>query len=209
MGAPIQKGPMNLSNLYQSGKVADPKNKYDDKYFSNYKLLYKDSVGRPKEMNVGKSKDLKGSIARIFSKGGDSVQMHFTAYNDKGSAAMNYEMNIVNDLSSSALRMAGKGGYKRILQDEVKGLRKESRKASLDAKYRIYIKFLTKSDNAPNVTRTMRFSSDRGGLNDINSLYKNTQLQDTFGTIMLSLVDGVPKVLNLLEMIMIISQLEL
>ena len=35
----------------------------------------------------------------------------------------------------------------------------------------------------------------------INSLYKNTQLQDTFGTIMLSLVDGVPKVLNLLEMV--------
>ncbi|MCJ7665662.1 MAG: DNA gyrase subunit A [Actinobacteria bacterium] len=31
----------------------------------------------------------------------------------------------------------------------------------------------------------------------INSLYKNTQLQDTFGIIMLSLVDGVPKTLNL------------
>jgi len=31
----------------------------------------------------------------------------------------------------------------------------------------------------------------------INSLYKNTQLQDTFGVIMLSLVDGVPKTLNL------------
>ena len=31
----------------------------------------------------------------------------------------------------------------------------------------------------------------------INSLYKNTQLQDTFGIIMLSLVDGVPRTLNL------------
>jgi DNA gyrase subunit A len=31
----------------------------------------------------------------------------------------------------------------------------------------------------------------------INSLYKNTQLQDTFGVIMLSLVDGVPRTLNL------------
>lgn len=31
----------------------------------------------------------------------------------------------------------------------------------------------------------------------INSLYKNTQLQDTFGVIMLSLVNGIPKTLNL------------
>jgi len=31
----------------------------------------------------------------------------------------------------------------------------------------------------------------------INSLYKHTQLQDTFGVIMLSLVDGVPRTLNL------------
>jgi len=35
----------------------------------------------------------------------------------------------------------------------------------------------------------------------INSLYKNTQLQDTFGVIMLSLVDGVPKTLNLKDII--------
>ena len=34
-----------------------------------------------------------------------------------------------------------------------------------------------------------------------NSLYKNTQLEDTFGIIMLSLVDGVPKTLNLLRLI--------
>ncbi|MCJ7472544.1 MAG: DNA topoisomerase 4 subunit A, partial [Actinobacteria bacterium] len=35
----------------------------------------------------------------------------------------------------------------------------------------------------------------------INSLYKNTQLQDTFGVIMLSLVGGVPKTLNLKDII--------
>ncbi|MBN2072818.1 MAG: DNA gyrase subunit A [Actinobacteria bacterium] len=35
----------------------------------------------------------------------------------------------------------------------------------------------------------------------INSLYKNTQLQETFGVIMLSLVRGVPKTLNLKSMI--------
>ncbi|MBC8386999.1 MAG: DNA gyrase subunit A [Actinobacteria bacterium] len=35
----------------------------------------------------------------------------------------------------------------------------------------------------------------------INSLYKNTQLEDTFGIIMLSLVDGVPRTLNLLRLI--------
>ena len=35
----------------------------------------------------------------------------------------------------------------------------------------------------------------------INSLYKNTQLEDTFGIIMLALVDGVPRTLNLLGLI--------
>ncbi len=34
----------------------------------------------------------------------------------------------------------------------------------------------------------------------INNLYKHTQMQTTFGVIMLALVDGVPKVLNLKEM---------
>jgi len=34
----------------------------------------------------------------------------------------------------------------------------------------------------------------------VNNLYKHTQMQTTFGTIMLALVDGVPKVLNLKEM---------
>ena len=35
----------------------------------------------------------------------------------------------------------------------------------------------------------------------LNQLYKHTQLQDNFGVIMLSLVDGVPRTLNLAEMI--------
>jgi len=35
----------------------------------------------------------------------------------------------------------------------------------------------------------------------LNQLYKHTQLQDTFGVIMLALVDGQPKVMNLLEML--------
>ncbi len=35
----------------------------------------------------------------------------------------------------------------------------------------------------------------------LNQLYKHTQLQDNFGVIMLSLIDGVPRTLNLAEMI--------
>ena len=35
----------------------------------------------------------------------------------------------------------------------------------------------------------------------LNQLYKHTQLQETFGVIMLALVDGEPKVLNLYEML--------
>jgi DNA gyrase subunit A len=35
----------------------------------------------------------------------------------------------------------------------------------------------------------------------LNQLYKHTQLQDSFGVIMLSLVDGVPRTLNLAEMV--------
>ena len=33
----------------------------------------------------------------------------------------------------------------------------------------------------------------------LNQLYKHTQLQDSFGVIMLALVNGEPKVLNLLQ----------
>ena len=35
----------------------------------------------------------------------------------------------------------------------------------------------------------------------LNNLYKHTQLQETFGIIMLAIVDGRPRVLNLLEVI--------
>ena len=35
----------------------------------------------------------------------------------------------------------------------------------------------------------------------LNTLYKHTQLQDTFGAIMLALVDGEPKVLSLKQII--------
>ena len=35
----------------------------------------------------------------------------------------------------------------------------------------------------------------------LNQLYKHTQLQDTFGVIMLALVDGQPRILNLLQML--------
>ena len=35
----------------------------------------------------------------------------------------------------------------------------------------------------------------------INKLYKYTQMQDTFGVINLAIVDGVPKVMNLKEML--------
>src|ERR687897_637228 len=38
----------------------------------------------------------------------------------------------------------------------------------------------------------------------LNQLYKHTQLQDSFGVIMLALVDGVPRTLNLAEVIRII-----
>ena len=37
--------------------------------------------------------------------------------------------------------------------------------------------------------------------NLLNNLYKFTQLQDTFGVIMLALVNGVPKIMNLKEVL--------
>lgn len=37
----------------------------------------------------------------------------------------------------------------------------------------------------------------------LNQLYKHTQLQDTFGVIMLALVDGEPRVLNLKQMLLL------
>ena len=35
----------------------------------------------------------------------------------------------------------------------------------------------------------------------LNQLYKHTQLQDTFGVIMLALINNQPKVMNLLDML--------
>ena len=35
----------------------------------------------------------------------------------------------------------------------------------------------------------------------LNQLYKHTQMQDTFGVIMLALVDGEPRILNLKQML--------
>ncbi|MCB5532123.1 DNA gyrase subunit A, partial [Thomasclavelia ramosa] len=35
----------------------------------------------------------------------------------------------------------------------------------------------------------------------LNQLYKHTQLQDTFGVIMLALVNNEPKVMNILDML--------
>ena len=63
--------------------------------------------------------------------------------------------------------------------------------------------------------RDMRDESDRDGLRVVielkrdaiprvvlNRLYKHTQMQTTFGTILLALVDGVPKVMGLREMLL-------
>ena len=63
----------------------------------------------------------------------------------------------------------------------INDLRDESDKSGM----RVVIEL--KKDSIPNVI--------------INSLYKNTQLEDTFGIIMLALVDGVPRTLNLFGLI--------
>jgi DNA gyrase subunit A len=63
----------------------------------------------------------------------------------------------------------------------ISDLRDESDKSGM----RVVIEL--KRDSVPNVI--------------INSLYKNTQLEDTFGIIMLALADGVPRTLNLLGLI--------
>ena len=42
----------------------------------------------------------------------------------------------------------------------------------------------------------------------LNQLYKHTQLQDTFGVIMLALVNNEPKVLNLLKCLIIICSIK-
>ena len=63
----------------------------------------------------------------------------------------------------------------------INDLRDESDKSGM----RVVVEL--KKDSIPNVV--------------INSLYKNTQLEDTFGIIMLALVDGIPRTLNLFSLI--------
>lgn len=65
--------------------------------------------------------------------------------------------------------------------DGISDLRDESDKSGMRAVIEL------RRDTEPNVV--------------VNSLYKNTQLEDTFGIIMVALVDGVPKTLNLLNLI--------
>jgi DNA gyrase subunit A len=73
---------------------------------------------------------------------------------------------------------------------------------------------LVKSGKVKDIADVQDHSSGRNGMRLVivlkrganphvvlNQLYKNTQLQDNFGVIMLALVDGVPRTLNLAEMI--------
>lgn len=96
----------------------------------------------------------------------------------------------------------GKGGRESIVITE---LPYEVNKAALIEK----IAELVKEKKIDNVS-DLRDESDRDGMRvvldlkrdsdprvTINQLYQHTQLQTTFGVIMLALVDGVPKVLNL------------
>jgi len=96
----------------------------------------------------------------------------------------------------------GKGGRESIVVTE---LPYEVNKAALIEK----IAELVKEKKIDNIS-DLRDESDRDGMRivldlkrdsdprvTINQLYQHTQLQTTFGVIMLALVDGVPKVLNL------------
>ena len=55
------------------------------------------------------------------------------------------------------------------------------------------------SDRIDKVRIVIELKRDANAQVVLNQLYKNTQMQDTFGTIMLALVNGVPKVLTLRE----------
>ncbi len=99
-----------------------------------------------------------------------------------------------------------KAGRQRIIVSE---LPYQVNKASLIAK----IADLVQDKNIEGIS-DIRDESDKSGMRivielkrDVNAnvilnrLYKQTQMQDTFGVIMLALVDGEPKVLNLKEML--------
>ena len=57
------------------------------------------------------------------------------------------------------------------------------------------------SDRNDRVRIVIELKRDTNANIVLNQLYKNTQMQDTFGVIMLALVDGQPMVLNLLQML--------
>ena len=74
---------------------------------------------------------------------------------------------------------------------------------------------LAATDKKITEIRDLRDESDRDGLRVVielkrdaiprvvlNRLYKHTQMQSTFGTILLALVDGVPQVMTLREMLL-------
>jgi DNA gyrase subunit A len=101
----------------------------------------------------------------------------------------------------------GSGGRQRIVVTE---LPYQVNKARLAEK----IAELVKSGRQKDVVDVKDHSSGREGMRLVidlkrganpqvvlNQLYKHTQLQDSFGVIMLALVDGVPRTLNLAEMI--------
>jgi DNA gyrase subunit A len=101
----------------------------------------------------------------------------------------------------------GSGGRSRIVVSE---LPYQVNKARLAEK----IADLVKSGRVKDIADVQDHSSGREGMRLVidlkraanphvvlNQLYKHTQLQDNFGVIMLALVDGVPRTLNLAEMI--------
>src|SRR5262245_43859142 len=101
----------------------------------------------------------------------------------------------------------GSGGRSRIVVSE---LPYQVNKARLAEK----IAELHKAGKVKDIADLKDHSSGRAGMRLVidlkrganpqvvlNQLYKHTQLQDSFGAIMLALVDGVPRTLNLAEMI--------
>ncbi len=61
---------------------------------------------------------------------------------------------------------------------------------------------ITDESNREGMRVTIDVRHDANARVILNRLYKHTQLQDTFGVNMLALVDGQPKVMNLLEMLL-------
>ncbi len=100
-----------------------------------------------------------------------------------------------------------KGGGERIVVSEIPFMVNKSRLIEQIAQ-------LVRDKKLPDI-RDMRDESDRDGLRIVielkrdaiprvvlNRLYKHTQMQTTFGTILLALVDGVPRVMGLRQMLL-------